>query len=240
MNPGWYAILRSGILEHLLAGKLGYPEVGVYATIHLQADFSTGVWVGSAPRLFAAAPRGTSLRQIQRWMRTLVEIGFLRPFHEQGSRGNYPVLIDKYDVKVGALRGMRLNAWKSEFWKKPFYEPCADDDAEGVAEGAPSSVFSSQEAAVAAQAPSSKEVSVWGFLRIKPCGPISFRTLLESRWDSRNGDPYSTLIGETVDAWKAAEGENPRGCASLFRALKELRGSEERNGNDIVRLESWT
>ena len=93
------------------------------------------------------------------------------------------------------------------------------------------------------------EDSVWEFLKISPGGPIAFRTLLESRWTTRNGGPASVVIGETVDAWKAAEEENPRGCAPLFRALKELRqleararersGSAERNGDDIVHLERW-
>jgi len=56
MNTGWYAILRSGILDHLLAGKLGYPEIGIYTTIHLQADFKTGISRRSAPTPLAAAP----------------------------------------------------------------------------------------------------------------------------------------------------------------------------------------
>jgi hypothetical protein len=75
------------------------------------------------------------------------------------------------------------------------------------------------------------ENSVWDFLGIKPCGPNSFRTLLESGWASRNGDPYSTLIGETVDGWKAAEGKLPPRCAPLFRALDGLRRRERQEGH---------
>jgi uncharacterized protein YdaU (DUF1376 family) len=82
--------------------------------------------------------------------------------------------------------------------------------------------------------------SVWVFLGIDPCGPLQFRELLEGRWASRNGGPYSALIGETVDAWEAAEQEKPRYCAPLFQALEELRVSEVRTADDIVRLESWT
>jgi hypothetical protein len=98
-------------------------------------------------------------------------------------------------------------------------------------------------------ASSQTEDSVWQFLKVEPCGPSLFRSLLESRWASRNGGPYSILIGETVDAWRATEGENPPYCAPLFQALKELRrreararergGSAERNGDDIVHLEPW-
>ena len=79
--------------------------------------------------------------------------------------------------------------------------------------------------AAAAALPKS-EASIWDFLKTNPCGPISFRVLLESRWASRNGGPYSLLIGETVDAWETAEGEKLR-APQLFRALSELRQREK-------------
>lgn len=138
---GGYAIIRVGVLDHLLSGRLGLFELGIYAAIHLQADFRTGVWWGSAPRLLASAPRGTSLRRIQEGLDRLREIGFLRPFHVPGRRGNYRVFVDKYDVKLGALSGKRLNAWKSETWKSPVYEERnpgrADGSADARADGAP-------------------------------------------------------------------------------------------------------
>ena len=74
-----------------------------------------------------------------------------------------------------------------------------------------------------------QEDSVGDFLEISPCGPISFRTLLESRWSTKNGEPRSVLIGETVDAWEVAEGEKLRRAAPLFKALGALR-REERQG----------
>jgi hypothetical protein len=130
-----FAIVRSGILDYLLRGEIGYPEFGIYVAIHLQADFSTGIWWGSAPRLASIAPRATTLREVQRWMQTLTKTRLIRPFHAQGARGNYPVLINKYDVKIGALKGKRLNAWRSDSWKNPAYEPCVEtgalDDTEG-------------------------------------------------------------------------------------------------------------
>lgn len=132
MNSG-FCILRAGVLDHLIAGRLGIFELGLYVIIHLQTDFKTGIWWGSAAKLHASAPAGISLRQVQRGLQRLVKIGFLRPFHTYGARGNYPVLIDKYDIKTGALRGKRLNASKSETWKSPCYEACAEDDAETVA-----------------------------------------------------------------------------------------------------------
>ena len=86
-----------------------------------------------------------------------------------------------------------------------------------------------QKDAASVQSPAANpnpEDSVWGFLEISPCGPISFRTLLESRWFTKNGEPCSVLIGETVDAWEATEGERLRRAAPLFKALDRLRKGE--------------
>lgn len=134
MNSNGYAIVRLGILDHLVVGRLGFFEMGIYTTILLQADFHTGIWWGSAPRLLATCPRGTSLRRVQQAIKTLVDIGFLRPSRVHGKRGNYPVLIDKYDIKLGALKGKRLNARKSRSWESPCYEDRTETDTEVFAE----------------------------------------------------------------------------------------------------------
>jgi hypothetical protein len=138
-----FVIIRGGIVDHLLAGNISLFDLGVYLVIQLQADFRTGVWRGSAPRLLATASRGTNLRQVQRALQNLTNQGLLRSFHVRGKRGNFCVLLDRYEIKMGALRGKRLIASKSEDWRNPYYETCADgiadDDADGVAEGAPSS-----------------------------------------------------------------------------------------------------
>jgi hypothetical protein len=125
-----YIPIRPGILEHLLRGDVSAFEFGVYVIVHLQADYRTGIWRGSAPRVLNSAPRGSDLRKIQRAIEHLAEIGLLKPFTSQGKRGNYPVLINKFTVRSGALTGMRLNACRSNSWEHPVYEPCADGDAE--------------------------------------------------------------------------------------------------------------
>jgi hypothetical protein len=76
------------------------------------------------------------------------------------------------------------------------------------------------------EAAACQEESVWEFLKIRPCGPVSFRTFLESRWASSNGERRSVLIGECIDAWESANSEKLRRCPSLFRALSELRSQE--------------
>jgi hypothetical protein len=144
MSKGFVQI-RRGLEQHLISGSIGLFEVGAYLVMHLQADFETGIWTGSAPRLQATAPRGASLRDVQRAIERLSEIKFVRVFHVQGQRGNYRVLIHKYEPQFGALKGKRLNAFASESWCNPVYEVCAEavtengaeSDAETVAEDAP-------------------------------------------------------------------------------------------------------
>jgi hypothetical protein len=130
-----YIPIRPGILEHLLRGDVSAFEFGVYVIVHLQADYGTGIWRGSAPRVLNSAPRGAELRKVQRALEHLTELGLLKHFHQHGQRGNFPFLINKFTVRSGALTGMRLNADKSKSWQSPVYESCADDDAEGVAQG---------------------------------------------------------------------------------------------------------
>jgi len=132
-----YVPIRPGIAEHLLRGDISAFEFGVYVIVHLQANYSTGIWRGSAPRILNSAPRGAKLREIQRALEHLAELNLLKHFHKHGQRGNFPFLINKFTVRSGALMGMRLNACKSESWQSPVYEACADVDADEHAQDAP-------------------------------------------------------------------------------------------------------
>jgi len=132
-----YVPIRPGISEHLLRGDISAFEFGVYVIIHLQTDYGTGIWRGSAARIANTAPRGADLRKIQRALEHLTNLGLLKPFHTQGVRGNYPVLINKFTVRSGALKGQRLNAELTTDWHRSVYEPCAVDDAVSDAVDAP-------------------------------------------------------------------------------------------------------
>lgn len=126
MNAGGYIPLRRGLLDHLEQGRLTTYDAGIYARILLEANRKTGVWWGSAAKLLALAPADSDLRKVQRSLEHLEEIGFIRRFHMQGKRGNYPTFVNKFLCTDGALKGMRLNAAKSNDWRRPSYEPCAD------------------------------------------------------------------------------------------------------------------
>lgn len=137
-----------------------------------------------------------------------------------------------------------LNSQKFGIWK-PLGSPatkCKARDKSGEARtknGQATTEFgrSKEDSAVAAVDTAAKQLpppvasnpqkQVWSFLGIEPCGPISFRVLLESRWASRNGHRPSVVIGETVDAWETAEGEKLRRVPRLFSALSNLREKEK-------------
>jgi hypothetical protein len=123
----YFVPIFTGLAEYVERGLISWTQLGLYVGIHLQADFSTGLWWGSAPRLLNCGPRGAKLREIQRDLDRLVQIGLLKHFHRQGSRGNFPWIINKYVCRSGALTGMRLNAEKSTSLECLCYEPCADD-----------------------------------------------------------------------------------------------------------------
>lgn len=126
---GRFIVLRD-IQDHAIKGDLGLFDLGVYSVIHFQTDFSSGVWFGSAARVHATAPQGTSLREVQRSMEHLEVLRFLRSFRKHGQRGNAPYLVHKYEPLTGALRGKRLNAFSSDDWRHPVYESCALPDTE--------------------------------------------------------------------------------------------------------------
>jgi hypothetical protein len=123
-----FIVLRD-IQDHEIRGDLSFFELGVYSVIHFQTEFSSGVWIGSAARVHATAPRGSSLRDVQRAIEHLEELRFLRSFRVRGQRGNAPHLVHKYEPLMGALKGKRLNAFFSDDWRHPVYESCALSDA---------------------------------------------------------------------------------------------------------------
>lgn len=118
--------IRNGIKKHLDRGVLGLVDLAVYVQIHLQCDYSTGIWHGSAAKIAATTPRGADERAIRRSLEHLDEIGFIKRFNVQGKRGNYPVIINKYVPQSGAVMGKRLNAEATTDWRHPVYDSCRE------------------------------------------------------------------------------------------------------------------
>jgi hypothetical protein len=142
-----------------------------------------------------------------------------------------------YGQVIEVLHSKKFGIWhkkKPQNTVSPPERNCffVDEKPQNAGSKEDSAVERQQKAAAAAPHVTSNlepENSVWTFLEIQPCGPPSYRTLLEAGWAKRNGHPYSILIGDALDAWKVTKGENPKGCAPLFRALSRLREHEKTN-----------
>jgi hypothetical protein len=106
-----YIPIYTGLIHgYAETAKLSAYQLGLYVTIHAQADFSTGVWMGSAARLLATVPRDNSLQACQRALRHMCELGLLKDFRATGVRGNTAYLINKFKIRSGERSGQTLNA----------------------------------------------------------------------------------------------------------------------------------
>ncbi len=110
---------RRGILEHLVQSKLTFHEFGVFQLLLLLADKATGVvWTDS--RKIAGNFTTTLKEHTAKYaLRGLKAKGYIKSFQQQGSRDSYPILINKYEITVGDLKGCMVNAKESVDWRKP-------------------------------------------------------------------------------------------------------------------------
>lgn len=129
---------RRGVIEHLQDGRLTLLEYGAYDVLIGLAEKSTGIWPGSAKALAATCGAGDlSERQARHVLEALEAKQYIRRFARPRAHGNYPILINKYEVSFGAYAGMRLNAVATTDWRNPTYEPRLEQGAEQGAERAP-------------------------------------------------------------------------------------------------------
>src|SRR5208337_2201929 len=102
-------------------GELTLNEFSCYVWLLHQADYETGLWRGSAPRLAAALGGQLSEDIFKTTLRGLREKGLLKSFHKPGTKGNYWIAIHKYVIRFGKRAGLLLNALATEDPKKPIY-----------------------------------------------------------------------------------------------------------------------
>ncbi len=223
MSAGFVAKRRE-IVEHLQDGRLTLLEYGAYDLMILLADKRSGVWRGSAKALAANCGAGdVSDRQARHILEQLEKKRYIRRFPTPRSHRNYPILINKYLVRFGALSGMRLNAWASEDWRNPVYEKCPEHGAER-APIRDLRLETGEEEAAAASAHCEKQES-WKTIGIEPCGPLAFRQLWQTHYASRDGRGLGETMGGCLDAWDRIRGKRPR-PAEFSKALHRIRQDE--------------
>jgi len=129
-----FAQIRRGILDHLRAARLTLMEFAAYVVVIILADKATGIWRGSAKAL--AVEVCVSERQARHLLESLERKSYVKRFATRRKRGNYPVLVARYEVTFGAYKGMRLNAERTTDWRNPVYESRLEDGLEdGVEQG---------------------------------------------------------------------------------------------------------
>jgi hypothetical protein len=112
---GNFVQIRRGIVEHAEKGSFTEREFGCHLMMILLADKKNGVWIGSAKALAAKFGTGDlGLKEAKKVLSSLEEKGYIhRLLKPQGTRGNFPIYIDRYLITVGGLKGRLVNAAES-------------------------------------------------------------------------------------------------------------------------------
>jgi hypothetical protein len=122
---------RRGVLEHLQSGFITLFDAAIHDFVCLNAQSRVatgsripgGVWFGSARLIFLLTGRCEQERRIQRSLSKLETLGWLKRFHTQGKRGDYPILVERFVVSDGAGHDFRVNAAETTDWQHPILEP---------------------------------------------------------------------------------------------------------------------
>ncbi len=97
-------------------------DLGIYIFLHLRADWKTGIFFGCALTIAYRFGDPAAKAQVQRSLRRLRDRNYINYRNGDGKKNGYPILINKYSVRVGQHLGTRLNAWKYNGLVKPEYE----------------------------------------------------------------------------------------------------------------------
>lgn len=124
---GWFPFYR-GLLEHLRTGKITQAEYVAFTVILGKTEYDTGVWWGNAAALAFIMGPETDERAARALLRSLKRKEYLKDFREKGSRGEYPILVEKWPIFDKQRGLLRINAAKSRSWRRPVLEIERDID----------------------------------------------------------------------------------------------------------------
>ena len=191
---------RRGILGHLQDGRITLLEEGAHDVISMRADKATGIWRGSA-RAFAAncGAGDVSERQARNLLESLETKKYIRRFATKGKRGNYPILVNKYEVTFGARSGMRLNAEASDDWRNPVYESCqVQGEVRGEVDASSQEERREKGEAEGAATPST-DPEAWTWIGLGgPVGTLKFQSAFLFYYGSKNGHLRSEVMEQTI------------------------------------------
>jgi hypothetical protein len=178
-----YTQKRRGAVDHLRDGRLSLLEYGAHDLLLALADKATGMWWGSAKGLAATCGAGdVTERQARHLLESLEKKRYIRRFAKKRGHGNYPILLNKFEVTFGAYKGMRLNAEETSDWRNPVYQVCQGDGsdrgpADGAAQGEPSAPFREGEFKTEKEKKTKKQTTAASSTEVSPNVCQAFRTL---------------------------------------------------------------
>ncbi len=94
---GRFQPIREAICHHVIEGRVTDAAAWTYVWMILRC-FRGVIWT-CAPVL--ASDRHIKTIRVKKELRELRSKGYLRDFQQRGSRGSYPILIHKYEVREG-------------------------------------------------------------------------------------------------------------------------------------------
>lgn len=101
--------IRTGLRDHYRLGKMTPGDLGIYTFLHLECDWETGVYRGTAATIAHKFNDVTLTRSIQESLRRLRDRGYIHYRKGVGQRGQYPMTLLKYIPAFGERSGSRLN-----------------------------------------------------------------------------------------------------------------------------------
>jgi len=109
-----------GLREHLGRGKMTPMDLGIYVALHLNCDFETGICYTNAPGIVwmfggksqfgANENEATTQKKVQKSLSRLRQRAYIN-YESDGTRNFYPILINKYLVRMGRNAGKYLDAF---------------------------------------------------------------------------------------------------------------------------------
>jgi hypothetical protein len=100
--------VRRGILDHAFDGKLTPPEHHAFLSMLLLVETATGAWRGSAVALTTILGY-KSRRTMAEALQGLEAGGYILRDFVPGKPGNYPIIIDKFQLTKGHNTGRRID-----------------------------------------------------------------------------------------------------------------------------------
>ncbi len=118
----------NGIMDYLDQGMTP-TAFATYVALHIRCDYSSGIWKGTAAKIQNYFGGMASLRNIQRSLVELRKMGLIKYKDADARRKQYPILIHKYRVRIGPLKGYTLNAFAFSGLRWVTYDLCRGGDA---------------------------------------------------------------------------------------------------------------